>query len=162
MGAGRRIPSGVDFVHFHLMQPNIGQAEAGFRAGITIDPDTIRILGTACMEITGTTGIEYNINGAGWTEISGYTEVSPAVWDITLTAPDTIDPDDTVQVRYVGESGTIVDCGAGEDIGDQLIDVQNTLRPIGGFVLTEDFGIVLLEEDRDTDPAGVFLENHGE
>lgn len=125
-------------------------------SGIVTDATSIQITFTQCVNITGVTGIEYQINGGAWTQVTAVAKVSDTVWDFTV---GTITAGDEVNWRYVGGSGTIVDCVDASDIGDQQIPVTNNLVLAGNYILTEEGGasILLVEEDTDGS-AGVHTE----
>lgn len=116
--------------------------------GLVTESNEVTIYFSACVVISGTTGIEVNIDDGGWVEVSGYSQVSDTIVEFTVGS---IAPGDTVQWRYAGGSGTLVDCEESEDIGDQFINVDNPLELAGDFILLETGGsdIVLLEYDVD-------------
>ena len=81
------------------------------------DSTTLRVTFSECVSISGTTGIEYSINGGAWAEVAGTAKVSDTVWTFTIGTP--LSDGDTVSWRYVADSGSIVDCVDAEDIGQQ-------------------------------------------
>lgn len=106
--------------------------------GVVLTSTGIEITFSACVSISGLTGIEVRIDGGAWTQVTGETQMSDTVY--RFVTPN-IDPGDVVRWRYIGGSGTIVDCDGGEDIGDQEIPVDNQLVLVGNFVLLSTGGM---------------------
>lgn len=130
----------------------IGGPGSGVSAlfGTVLDASTIQATFSACVSISGVTGIEYQVDGGAWLACTGVAKVSDTVWNFDIT-PGTIDPGDVVRWRYLGGSDTVVDCEEAEDIGPQEIVVNNPLVLAGDFILLETGGtdIMLVEEDPD-------------
>ena len=121
--------------------------------GVVIDANTIRITFSQCVTISGTTGLEYNIDGGAWAPVTG-SAGSDTVWDFTTGV---IDPGDIVRWRYAGGSDTIVDCDDSADIGAQEAPVDNPLVLTGDFILLELGGTsVLLLEDASQIPDDAY------
>ena len=125
---------------------NIDLWGARATSGVVIDANTVEIRFSKCVSISANTGIEVDIDGAGFVQVTGNAKVSDTVWRFTT---GTIMAGDTVQWRYVGGSNSIVDCDKAEDIGDQGVNVVNDLMLEGNFWLLETGGrdIFLLEDD---------------
>ena len=126
----------------------IGGPGSGPRAasGIVIGAIGVELRFTHCVDILGLTGIDVQIAGGAWTQVTGETEMSDTVY--RFVTPN-IDPGDDVRWRYIGGSNSIVDCDNAEDIGDQEIAVNNPLVLVGNFVLLSVGGkeITLLSND---------------
>ena len=121
-------------------------------AGSVYDANTIQVRFSQCVNVTATTGIEYQINGGTWTEVAGATEVTGTQWNFDVT-PFEILPGHEVRWRYVGGGDSIVDCRDSEDIGTQEIPVGNSLVLAGNHILLETGGTnVILLEDGLVDP----------
>jgi len=96
--------------------------------------DAVQITFTKCVDIPGPglTGIEIQVNGGAWTEVTAAAEDDPpgdgTVW--TVTPDQTLQAGDEVRWRYDsdgGANGSILDCSESADIGDQDIPVTNAL-----------------------------------
>lgn len=119
-------------------------------AGLVTDATTIRVLFTLCVNVAGPTGIQYQIDGGTWTQVTSVAKINDTTYDFTVGA---INPGEVVRWRYVGGSDTIVDCKDAADIGDQEIPVENPLVLAGDHILLETGGMsVLLLEDATADP----------
>ena len=154
-----KLPSGPMFqntgnacVHSMGNFYGVGSPGSGVSAlfGTVLDTSTIQVAFSACVSISGVTGVEYQVDGGAWVSCTGVTKVSDTVWNFDIT-PGTIDPGDDVRWRYLGGSDTIVDCAEAEDIGPQELVVNNPLVLAGDFILLETGGtdIMLVEEDPD-------------
>lgn len=144
------------FVHDTGNYLGVGKPGSGVTAyaGIVVDDTTVQVYFTVCVDISGTTGIELSINEGAWTELTLPVEVSGTVWQFTSTV--TIEAGDTLRWRYVGGSDTITDCAGSEDIGDQLLDVDNALMAEMMMLLeTGGNDFVLLEDDIDGSAAAL-------
>lgn len=137
--------------------------------GSVKDGSTLAITFGACVAIDcaggAVTGIEYRVNtdSPDWTQVAGCTTISGTEYEFDTT-PTVVQAGDVVEWRYVGGSGTIVDCNEAEDVGDLgPIILNNPLVLAGGFVLLETGGadIALVEDDTD-DTAGIQLEDADE
>jgi len=128
----------------------VGGPGAGPRAvyGVVLSATSVEIRFSSCVTIGALTGIELQIDGGAWVQVTGQAG-SDTVY--TFTPATAVQPGDEVRWRYVGGSGSILDCEDAEDIGDQQIPVGNPLVLAGDHVLLETGGtqIVLLEEDID-------------
>ncbi len=129
-------------------------------SGIVIDGDTVQLTFTGCVSVVQDAGINVRINTGTWLEVTNAVEISAAVWQFDLVSGGPIVAGDIVEWQYVGALDSILDCEVPpEDIGAQgPIALTNPLIPAGAFMLSEDAGIVLVEDDVD-ETAGIFLED---
>ena len=129
---------------------DVGGPGAGPRAiyGVVLSETSVEVRFTSCVAIGAVTGIELQIDGGAWEQVTGQAG-SGTVY--TFTPATAIQAGDVVRWRYTGGSGSILDCEDSEDIGDQEIPVENPLVLAGDFVLLETGGsqVVLVEEDVD-------------
>lgn len=83
--------------------------------GLVLDVQSIQVTFSQCVDITDTTGIQVNIGGAGWEEISAVSSGSAKTWILATTT--VIAESDTVEWQYLGSEDSIVDCVDALDVG---------------------------------------------
>lgn len=99
-----------------------GGPNSGPRAisAIALSSTGIEITFSSCVNVIGLTGIETSLNGGPWVQCTGEIKMSDTVYRFTCQAFTSADE---LRWRYVGGSGTIVDCDKAEDIGNQQLTV---------------------------------------
>jgi len=151
----QNIGNGV-FAHSSGAAYSIGGPLSGAKAvrGVADSETSINIFFTQCVDITGTAGIQYSINGGAWTGVTLPTG-SGTTWSFTVGA---IAAGDEVRWRYIAGSNTIVDCEESQDIGAQEIPILNPLVLQADVVLISTGGSdVLLLTDYAVDTDAVAL-----
>lgn len=142
----------------------VGGPGSGPRAtvGVVTTSTGVEITFSSCVNVSGLTGVEVQIEGGAWVQVTGETKMSDTVYQ--FVTPN-IDPGDEVRWRYVGGSNTILDCDGADDIGDQEIPVQNSLALAGNFVLLSVGGkdvLLLSDDDQVGEDEAVLLSNAGQ
>lgn len=125
--------------------------------GIVLNETTVQIRFTQCVNVATPGTCEIQIDGGAWTPCTNAVDAGAGkLWDFTVA---TINPGETVIWRYVSGSSGVVDCEESIDIGDQQVNVDNSLVLAGDFILLESGGmdIILLEDDV-ADTEGIQLE----
>ena len=94
----------------------IGNLPQGLKVrAVALSPTGIEVTFSQCVSVGALTGIEYQINGGSWVQVTGETKMTDTVYRFVVSG---ISLGDTVLWRYVGGSGSIVDCNAAADVGD--------------------------------------------
>ena len=109
--------------------------------GVVLTANSVQVTFSSCVDITAVTGIQVNIDGAGWEVVAAVASGANTVWVFTTTS--TIAETDTVQWQYLGAVDSIVDCIGAIDVGALgPISVSNPIDVTAPSLVSAEVGTV--------------------